>query len=337
MKSHTVPKRLLKQFAYNDLSTKSPRLWEYRKGKKPNGLASPKTATRIDGFFANPEDAQFEAIVEARLNAEIEEPVNRFLSDISDPTFAATDAQRRSLTRYIFLLFNRSAARKKATEPLMDIKIHALESFLKNDAQLATVAAQWNIQAYYDGRRFERLITTEDVARSARRVNSFSKSPMELQKTFAEGIVNQMTHLDDKLYGGEWKVIRAQPNDPFMLSDAPVITFVRSQSGVVSYGVGFHEPNVEVALPISPTVCLHVLPDVRRTLPTIPPTTYEINRGQAGFASQSCYANENLPQLDKHMQEFGCSLEMGKNVFTLPRSNYNNIFYDILMGVRKGG
>lgn len=280
MKSHTVPKRLLKQFAYHDSGTNSLRLWKYTKGQKPYGSASPTTATRIDGFFANPDDAQFEAVVEARLNAEIEAPVNRFLSDISDPAFAATAAQQRSLTRYIFLLFNRTAARKRATEPLMDVKIHAFESFLSNESQLATVAAHWSIQAHFEGHRFGRLITKDDVARSARRMNSFSKSPTALQKTFVEGIADQMVHFDEKLYRGEWKLIRSQPHDPFMISDAPVITFVRSQSGVVSFGVGFHEPNVEVALPISPTVCLHVLPDVLRTLPIAMPTPNEINGGR---------------------------------------------------------
>jgi len=45
----------------------------------------------------------------------------------------------------------------------------------------------------------------------------------------------------------------------------------------------------------------------------------------------------NAPQLDKHVQEFGSSLQMGKDIFTLPHRNYSNIFYDVLMGARTEG
>jgi hypothetical protein len=101
MKSHTVPQRLLEQFAYQDLRTKSLRLWRYEKGRDPNPKASPGSATSFDGHFADPEDDALEAEIEKRLATEIEDPVNRFISQFLDPSFVLTDIQRRQMTRYV--------------------------------------------------------------------------------------------------------------------------------------------------------------------------------------------------------------------------------------------
>jgi hypothetical protein len=83
MKSHTVPRFLLDQFAYDDPKTKSRRLWQYAKGRAPSGKASPTTATRIDQHFSDPADAQREAQLETKLNQEFEDPVHKFLRLLS--------------------------------------------------------------------------------------------------------------------------------------------------------------------------------------------------------------------------------------------------------------
>ena len=54
MKSHTVQRKLLEQFAYDDPATRLKRLWRYQKGQPPYGRAAPKTATRWDEHFADP-------------------------------------------------------------------------------------------------------------------------------------------------------------------------------------------------------------------------------------------------------------------------------------------
>ena len=82
MKSHTVPKKLLEQFAYQDAVTRSLRLWRYEKNRAPYGKAPPKTATRWDEHFADPANAAKEAALEARLNQEFEVPVNDFLGEL---------------------------------------------------------------------------------------------------------------------------------------------------------------------------------------------------------------------------------------------------------------
>lgn len=96
MKSHTTPKRLRKQFSYKHPVEQSDWLWQYRKGKKPNGRKSPTSATRIDGFYADPNDSAIEAEVETRLAQEIEQPVNDFMDEVCDPGFVLTDERKLS-------------------------------------------------------------------------------------------------------------------------------------------------------------------------------------------------------------------------------------------------
>jgi len=112
MKSHSIPKKLLEQFAYHDAATKSLRLWRYEKGRAPFGNARPKSATVWPGHFLDPRDAGKERELETRLAREVEEPVNAFLETLSYKTFVLSQAHIRKLTAYISLLFTRSKARQ---------------------------------------------------------------------------------------------------------------------------------------------------------------------------------------------------------------------------------
>ena len=82
------------------------------------------------------------------------------------------------------------------------------------------------------------------------------------QRSYVEGIKNQMSHIDPLLLASEWRWIRTTPDDLFMLGDSPVITFARDVDGKLNYGMASHEPNVEVASLMLPTACLHLLPAV---------------------------------------------------------------------------
>ncbi len=98
MRSHTVPRKLLEQFAYDDPVTRSKRLWRYKKGRAPWPHASPRTATRWDRHFTDPANAAKEAELEARLKREFEDPVNEFIEMIGFRTFLFTPANIRALT-----------------------------------------------------------------------------------------------------------------------------------------------------------------------------------------------------------------------------------------------
>src|SRR6202050_5160596 len=146
MESHTVPRKLLEQFAYDDAITGSKRLWRYEKGRPPYKKASPRTTTRINCHFSDPDDATKESEIEKRLNREFEEPVNKFLFEIADPCFVPTDERRRQLTFYVTLLFLRSEARRQASTHLQEVFQHALELFIENESQVLTVAAKWGLE-----------------------------------------------------------------------------------------------------------------------------------------------------------------------------------------------
>ena len=167
MQSHTVPRKLLDQFAFDDPVTGSRRMWRYERGKPPRWDASPRTATRIDGHLAAPDNAAMEEILERRLNREIEEPVNQFLFQIGQPGFRATEEQRRQLTLYVTLLFLRSDARKKASGHTQEVKRHAINKFLANDLQVFNVSAKWSIDLLLSGKMPGRLVTHADVVKAA--------------------------------------------------------------------------------------------------------------------------------------------------------------------------
>jgi hypothetical protein len=103
-------------------------------------------------------------------------------------------------------------------------------------------------------------------------------------------VVRAIAAFDEILFRGEWRLLAALPEMAFMLSDAPVVAWQRLESGQISYGVGFHTPNVEVFLPMSPATCLHILPKVRRSREIASPTIAEINIAQAAFAYNACFA-----------------------------------------------
>ena len=140
MFSHTVPKKLLEQFAYFDPITKSPRLWQYRKGRAPWWKASPKTATAWEGHFADPDNKAREAEIELRLKQEFEDPVNDFLESIGKPSFQWKPEYIRLLAGYVRMLFTRSTARRDASAIQAKERVRAIEVLLSNEKRLAEIA-----------------------------------------------------------------------------------------------------------------------------------------------------------------------------------------------------
>jgi hypothetical protein len=142
MKSHTVPKKLLERFAFDDPVTRSKRLWRYQKGKSPYGRAAPKTATRWDGHFADPANAAKEAQLEAELERRFEHPVNQFIDMIGYRTFVLQPSQINALTGYLTMLFTRSRARRAASQGQADLQIEALRALLSDEQRLAELIAK---------------------------------------------------------------------------------------------------------------------------------------------------------------------------------------------------
>jgi Protein of unknown function (DUF4238) len=337
MKSHTIPARLLRQFAYFDPITKSQRLWKYSKGIPPDPKASPKTATRIDGYFENPSDEKTENLIETKLAQDIEDPVHKFIAKFDDPLWTMTIQQRHQMIRYISLLFNRSAARKQGTKHTSQIMGLTVERFISNETKLLTVAAQWSLNHFFRGQSM--LFKAKDIVNAAKNVLTKMQTETSRQESYVDFIKDNLSQsltptADEAMAKGEWRFIRTNRDTPFILSDTPVITWARVGKDF-DLGIGFERPNVEVILPISPMTCLQILPDVKRTTSPIPPTVSEVNIIQASFARQSCFADRKSDDIDKLVQENINKLRMGENVFTLWHRNFDEKFYDIMMSVGK--
>jgi hypothetical protein len=329
MKSHTVPKKLLEQFAYSDPHTQSLRLWRYEKNRPPYPNASPKSATRIDGHFAHPDDAAKEEELESRLAQTIEAPVNQFLSDVGIPGFVMSDERKRIMTVYVSLLFHRSEARRSATRHTQEVVAHALNRFMQNESQVLTVAAKWSIDGLLSG-RIDWLVTPRNVIGAARSVFEVSQTEQRRQTTYAETIERVIASFDGLVCDGEWNLLSAPSNEPFVISDAPVVTWAREPQGI-NYGVGFHRPDVEVFLPLSPLVCLHILPKVERTQIVRQPTTQEVNAAQAAFAGRYCFSNVRSSMIDAIFQQNFGKARLGVTAFTVWHRDYDQSFYNMFM------
>lgn len=307
MFSHTVPKRLLEEFAYFDPITGSKRLCRYERGRRPYGGVSPSKATAIEGYFVDPEDEAKERQLEVDLAQKFEHPVNEFLFTVGDGDFLTTDERRRQLTFYLTLLFHRSAARRRASTHMQKVTQRAYELFFQNRQQTETVAAKWSIDLLLSGRLKHRLITAEEVVARTREGLAEHLNEASAQQSYLRTMERAMSELDELVYGGEWRCLRSNTNSPFILSDAPVVTWERLDNGVFSYGQGFHRENVEVFLPVSPTRCLHVLPNVQRTRAVRTPSTQDINAA----AGRVCRASL-LQRRGKRSDRSACAGEFRK-------------------------
>ncbi|WP_263417867.1 DUF4238 domain-containing protein [Terriglobus albidus] len=329
--SHTVPESLLRKFSYYHSGTKAQWLWRYTKDRPPYHKQSPKSATRYHGHFVDPLDPAGEAQTEVRLATEYEHPVNQFVHLLGDPSFLATDEQRKQLTQYVTLLFLRSKARREGTKHLQAVKRHALKLFVENESQLLTIATSWNIDLICRGIPLPKPFTAKEVATETLRRFGDLAEPDAHQKQYLVGLRNGMVNLDEPMYQGDWRLVRTSPDKPFIISDSPVVTWQRDAQGTLYHGGGFWRRNIEVFLPVSPTTCLHILPNVERTLVPLEPTVDEINIAQAAFAYKECFANIGKDDIDVLVKKFISTSRIGENVFTVWHRDYSSAIYDALV------
>jgi len=304
------------------------RLWKYEKGRPPSPKASPRSATRFEGHFADPGNRNKEVELENRLNRQIEEPVNAFIDTIRYATFVLTSSHIRKLARYITLLFTRSRARREATKYQRNLMLGSMNSLLSNPAQLEAVAAKFMKVALAHG---QQPLTKDEVTDGIRKLIEAHNADDQLQRNYVESVEVMLVREDDDLLFGHWGVLRTGPEDPFVIGDAPVVTWERAARNRLMFGQGFGRPNVEVLVPVCPTECIHVLPQVERTRSVLSPATLEVNMAQASFATRNCFTNVRSLTLDASLQEHFGRTRLGENAFTLGHIDYTNKLFDILM------
>jgi hypothetical protein len=336
MESHTIPRKLLDQFAYYDSVTASRRLWQYAKGREPWGRASPRTATRISNHFADPTDSEREARLEDRLNREFEDPVHSFIDQLRYRTFVLSRSHIRQLTRYVSLLWNRSESRRMATKYQVDIAIESSRALLANDSQISRLAGKWTMDLIGLGQPMQRTITQAEVREAIQKMIADMLAEEHLQSTYGDTMERAMAYLDENMDNGSWNVMHTTPDNPFVIGDAPVVTWERSDNNVLSHGQGFARPNVEAFLPVAPTACLHLLPMVQRTRRLVMPRISEVNEAQAAYSTRYCYTNVKSAELNIMLQPHFGRTQLGVNAFSVRHRNYTNTMFEILMNRGRG-
>jgi Protein of unknown function (DUF4238) len=332
MRSHTVPRKLLDQFAYDDPVTKSRRLWRYGKGQPPDPRASPKTATRWAGHFAHPENALKEKELEDRLEREFEAPVNDFIEMIGYRTFYLDARRIYLLTGYVRMLFSRSFSRKAASAIHAKTKVDAFRALLKDDKMLTALTAKYTMEAIRLGLPVTEMVTKEQIIAITKKQIATHSGPEEAQRDYIQAIETMLAFPDETMLNGHWGILTTDPAHPFVIGDAPVVTFERTERNTLYWGQGFARPNVEVVLPVSPSACFHILPRVERTREPRQPHPTEVNMGQAAYAAKYCYGNINGPEIDATLQpEFG-KMKMGVTGFNTHHIDAGQVLFNILMG-----
>lgn len=235
------------------------------------------------------------------------------------------------LTRYITLLFNRSRNRRNATRENTQIQVESLQSLLANDHQISQIAARWTIGQIGIGISPEEATVTADEVRE--RLNETIEriqTEEHIQTTYVDAMERALASFDQTIAGGRWGILSTTPDNPFIIGDAPVVTWIRG-GNFLHYGFGFQRPNVEVLLPVCPTACLHVLPAVPRNQQLLTPTVSEVNEAQASFASEYCYAHTNSPVLNDLIQCRIGRRRIGVYLFSVRHRNYSNTMFELLM------
>jgi len=140
-----------------------------------------------------------------------------------------------------------------------------------------------------------------------------------------------MGFIDEHMRNGEWHILRTTPEHPFVIGDAPVVTWERTDQNELIVGQGFARPNVEVFLPVFPTLCLHILPTAQRTRQVSRPTVDEVNRAQAAFATSCCYANIRSTDINAVLQPAFGTVRLGKEGFNIDHIDTAANLFEILM------
>jgi hypothetical protein len=269
-----------------------------------------------------------EAEIESRLQREFENPVNQFLDLLAYRTFAFTTTHIRLLTGYMTILFHRSRARKAASGGQQHSIIDALRALRADKERLAQLAAKMTMDLVSGGLR--RLLTVEEAI-SAIDINIAKHTQGDVaQRGYVQTMETMMAFIDEGMRNGEWRILRAEPDNPFVIGDAPVVTWERTEQDALAFGQGFARPNVEVLLPVFPTTCLHVLPATVRTRRVRPPSTEEVNRAQAAFATEHCFTNVQSMDIDAALQPHFGTLQIGIDGFRIDR-DAAQLLFDILM------
>jgi hypothetical protein len=178
------------------------------------------------------------------------------------------------------------------------------------------------------------MVRREEVVAVIENAITAHSDAEEAQRRYIQTVETMMEFADVNMLNGNWNIIHAEPDKPFVIGDAPVVTWERTDNNILYFGQGLGRPNVEAFLPVSPTACLHVMPRVPRTRPVRLPATEEVNIAQAAFATEHCFTNILSQEIDGTLQPKFGTMRIGVDGFLVGHIDYKKVFFDLLMGHR---
>jgi len=150
----------------------------------------------------------------------------------------------KALTGYLTMLFTRSRARRAASQGQADVTIDALRSILSDEQRLSEVIAKLTMEVIDRGLAV-RMVTREEVVAAIENTIAEHSVADEAQRRYIQTVETMMAFADVNMLNGDWVIIHAEPEKPFVIGDAPVVTWERTENDVLNFGQGFARPNVE--------------------------------------------------------------------------------------------
>ena len=175
------------------------------------------------------------------------------------------------------------------------------------------------------------VVTKEILTKVIQKQIEEHSSAEQPQARYVQTMETMMAYRDENMLNGEWRIIYTDASGPFVIGDAPVVTWERLPNNALLFGQGFARPNVEVLLPVAPTACLQVLPRIERNRSVRIPKAKEINTAQAAFATRQSFSVVRSDELDAFLQpQFG-TCRLGVDGFALRNVDYKHKLFEILM------
>jgi hypothetical protein len=213
--------------------------------------------------------------------------------------------------------------------------IDALRGIRENNEMLAQLVAKQTMDMIPGG--LQRMLTKEEAIAAIDNTIAVHDKTDKGQRGYVHTMQTMMAIEDEGIRNGAWAILRTSAEKPFVIGDAPVVTWERTPNNHLVYGQGFARPNVEVILPIFPTACLHVLPRVQRTSPVRTPSVEDVNVAQAAFATEHCFTNIESKELGAMLQPHFGKVRLGIEGFSLAHTDPTKQLFEILMNQRGAG
>lgn len=208
--------------------------------------------------------------------------------------------------------------------------IEALRALL-SDEKLSQLSAAHTLKMINEGYPLRQMVTKQEIVSVVEGEIAKHTDDNEAQRRYIQTMELMVGFADEKMRNGHWSIIHAEADKPFVIGDAPVVTWERTANNALVFGQGFARSDVEVFLPVFPTACLHVLPLVERTRPVRIPATVEVNMAQAAFATEHCFTNVRSLEIDAALQSQFGRVRLGIEGFSVKHIDFNKVLFDRLI------